>query len=59
MTKEEMEKFVTETITMASGRRIWPLSAVERTMVRHIVDRWKDDVDEAFQRGVHAGQESR
>jgi hypothetical protein len=53
MTREEREALICDQIHKITG------IAVDETSVRKIVDAWEDDSDEAFQRGVWAGQETR
>ena len=50
MTREERERFIRNTIAEFG---------FDKDGVRRIVDKWEDDSDEAFQRGVYAGQETR
>ena len=50
VTREERERFIRNTIAEFG---------FDKDGVRRIVDKWEDDSDEAFQRGVYAGQETR
>lgn len=49
MTQEEIRKFIYEAIGT---------SDTEKETIQRITDRWQDEVDAAFQRGVHAGQKT-
>jgi hypothetical protein len=49
VTREEREAFV---------RRTWFGDGTAEDAVKEIVDRWEDDNDDVFQRGVWAGQET-
>lgn len=57
MTKEEMIAFVT-----AECEKMWRWNPTKRMTIdqvaKVIVTKWEDEIDEAFQRGVHAGQET-
>lgn len=54
MTREEREQFVREAIDVVRQR--WTARSAE-DVVRVIVDKWEEDVDAAFQRGIYAEQE--
>jgi len=52
MTREQFEAFVRETIAVAN------ISQDIRPAIQKIADRWEEDTDASFQRGVEQAQES-
>jgi len=50
MTKEEMIEWIDTVIAYETS--------TSRAAAEKIAEKWEDEIDEAFQRGVHAGQET-
>ncbi len=50
MTREEKERFV---------RSAWFESGTAEDAVQKIVDKWEEEIDAAFTRGIYAEQETR